>query len=53
VIIEGTLEIPDRGSIIKPPKGPNNKPPRIEHPGQEIPEDYWHIFDQMAYTNQP
>jgi hypothetical protein len=50
---EGTPEIPDIGSAIKSPKGPSNQPPRIEHPDQEIPEDYWHIFDQMAQQNEP
>jgi hypothetical protein len=48
LIGEGTPEIPDIGSAIKYPKGPSNQPPRIEHPDQEIPEGYWHIFDQMA-----
>jgi hypothetical protein len=52
LIGEGTPEILDRGSVIKFPKGPKNQPPRIEHPGQEIPEDYWYIFDQMAQPNQ-
>jgi hypothetical protein len=53
VIGEGTPEILDRGSAIKSPRGSSNQSPQIEHPGQEIPEDYWHIFDQMAQPNQP
>jgi hypothetical protein len=53
LIREGTPEVPYIGSVIKSPKGPNNQPPRIENPDQEIPEDYWHIFDQMAQPNQP
>jgi hypothetical protein len=53
LIGEGTPEIPDRGSAIKSPGGENNQSPQIEHPGQEIPEGYWHIFNQMAQPNQP
>jgi hypothetical protein len=49
---EGIPEIPDRGSAIKSPRGSNNQPTRIEHPNQEIPKDFWHIFDQMAQPNQ-
>jgi hypothetical protein len=41
MIGEGILEIPDRGSMIKFPRGSNNKSPQIEHPCQEIP-----IIDQ-------
>ena len=52
MIGEGTPEIRDIGNAIKYPKGTNNQPPRIEHPDLEIPEDYWHIFDQMAQPNQ-
>jgi hypothetical protein len=49
ILIEGgTPEIPDKGSAIKYPKGPNNQPPQIEHPYLEIFKGYWHIFDQMA-----
>jgi hypothetical protein len=47
LIGEGTHEIPDIGSAIKYYKGPNNQPPQIEHPNEEISEGYWHIFDQM------
>jgi hypothetical protein len=53
LIGEGIPEILDIGSVIKSPKGPSNQPPRIEHSDQEIPEGYWHIFDQMAQPNQP
>jgi hypothetical protein len=53
LIGEGTPEIPDIGNTIKSPKGPNNQPPQIEHPNQEIPEGYWCIWDQMAHPNQP
>jgi hypothetical protein len=49
---EGTPEIPDIGSTIKSPKGPSNQSPQIEHPDQEIPKGYCHIFDQMAQQNQ-
>jgi hypothetical protein len=49
---EGTPGIPDIGSTIKYPKGPSNQPPQVEHLDQEIPEGYWHIFDQMAHQNQ-
>jgi hypothetical protein len=52
LIGEVTPKILDRGSTIKFRKGPNNQPPQIEHLGQEIPEYYWHIFDQMAQPNQ-
>jgi len=46
----GTLIIPDKGSVVKaipikaipaPSSQPKNTLP-------EIPEGYWHIFDQMA-----
>jgi hypothetical protein len=49
---EGIPEIPDRGSEIKSPRGSNNQTPRIKYPDQEIPENFWHIFDQMAQPNQ-
>jgi hypothetical protein len=45
---EGTPKILDIGSVDKSSKGPSSHPPRVEHPDQEIPEGYWHIFDQMA-----
>ena len=48
----GTLIIPDKGSVVKtipvrfiPPQQPRNTL-------LDIPEGYWHIFDQMA-QNQP
>ena len=48
----GTLIIPDKGSVVKaipvraiPPRQPRNTL-------LDIPEGYWHIFDQMA-QNQP
>jgi hypothetical protein len=53
MIGEGIPEIPDRGSVIKFPRGSSNQSPQIEHPGQEIPEYYWHIFNQMVQPNQP
>ena len=44
----GTLIIPDKGSVVKaipvqaiPPRQPRNTL-------LDIPEGYWHIFDQMA-----
>ena len=49
---EGIPEIPDRGSEIKSPRGSDNQPIRIKYLDQEIPEDFWHIFDQMAQQNQ-
>jgi hypothetical protein len=48
---EGIPEILDRGSAIKSPRGSNNQSIQIKHPDQEIPEDFWHIFDQMAQPN--
>jgi hypothetical protein len=45
---EGTPKILDIGSVDKSSKGPSSHRPRVEHPDQEIPEGYWHIFDQMA-----
>jgi hypothetical protein len=45
---EGTPEILDIGSVDKSSKGPSSHPPRVEHPDQEIPKGYCHIFDQMA-----
>jgi hypothetical protein len=48
---EGIPEIPDRGSAIKSPKGSDNQPIQIKYLDQEIPEDFWHIFDQMAQPN--
>ena len=53
VIGEGIPEIPNRGSAIKSPRRSSNQSPQIEHPTQEIPKDYWHIFNQMAQPNQP
>jgi hypothetical protein len=53
VIGEGIPEIPDKGSAIKSPRRSSSQSPQIEHPGQEIPKYYWHIFNQMAQTNQP
>jgi hypothetical protein len=53
VIGEGIPEIPDRGSAIEFPRGSSNQSPKIEHPRQEILEDYWHIFNQMVQPNQP
>jgi hypothetical protein len=47
---EGIREIPDRGSVIKSPRESSNQ--SKEHPGQEILEYYWHIFDQMVQQNQ-
>jgi hypothetical protein len=49
---EGIPKIPDRGSEIKSPRGSDNQPIRIKYLDQEIPEDFWHIFDQMAQQNQ-
>ena len=47
----GTLIIPDRGSVIKtiPVKAIPSQP---RNTLLDIPEGYWHIFDQMA-QNQP
>jgi hypothetical protein len=53
LVVEGTPEIPDIGSKTKFPKGTSNQPPRVEHPDQEMPEGYWHIFNQMEQQNQP
>ena len=53
MIGEGIPEIPDRGSVIKSPRRSSNQSPQIEHPTQEIPKDYWHIFNQMVQPNQP
>lgn len=43
----GTLIIPDRGSVIKtsPVKAIHSQP---RNTLLDIPEGYWHIFDQMA-----
>jgi hypothetical protein len=35
LIGEGTPEIPDRGSVIKSPRGPSNQSPQIEHPAKK------------------
>jgi hypothetical protein len=51
LIGEGIPKIPDIGSAIKSSKGPSNQSPRKQHPDQEIPEGYWHIFNQMAQQN--
>jgi hypothetical protein len=48
---EGIPKIPDRGSEIKSPKGLDNQPIQIKYLDQEIHEDFWHIFDQMAQPN--
>jgi hypothetical protein len=48
---EGIPKIPDRGSAIKSPRGSDNQSIQIKHPDQEIPEDFWHIFYQMAQPN--
>jgi hypothetical protein len=45
---EGIPEIVDRGSAIKSPRGSDNQSIQIKYPDQEIPEDFWHISDQMA-----
>ena len=48
---EGIPEILDRGSAIKSPRGSDNQLIQIKYPDQEIPDDLWHIFDQMAQPN--
>jgi hypothetical protein len=48
---EGIPKISDRGSAIKSPRGSDNQPIRIKYLDQEIPKDFWHIFDQMAQPN--
>jgi hypothetical protein len=45
---EGIPEIPDRGSAIKSSRGSDNQSIQIKYLDQEISEDFWHIFDQMA-----
>jgi hypothetical protein len=42
--------MPDRRSAIKSPRISSNQ--SKEYPGQEIPKDYWKIFDQIAQPNQ-
>lgn len=49
VIQQGTPSIPDRGSVVKLIPTPSNHP---RNNSQEIPEGYWHIFDQMANNPQ-
>lgn len=44
VIQQGTPSIPDRGSFVKIIPTPYNHP---RNNSLEIPEGYWHIFDQM------
>jgi hypothetical protein len=48
---EGILEILDRGSAIRSPRRLDNQSIQIKYPDQEIPKDFWHIFDQMALPN--
>jgi hypothetical protein len=48
---EGIPEIPDRGSAIKSLRGSDNQSIQIKYTDQEIPKDFWHIFDQMAQPN--
>ena len=49
---KGIFKILDKGSAIKFPKIPNNQLFQIEYPDQEPPENFRHIFDQMAQPNQ-
>jgi hypothetical protein len=48
---EGIPEIPDRGSAIRSPRRSDNQSIQIKYLDQEIPKDFWHIFDQMAQPN--
>lgn len=47
VIETKLLRNPDQGSAVKPPSHSPSKPIKISPPDQEIPEDFWHLFDQM------
>jgi hypothetical protein len=48
---EGIPEIPDRGSAIKSPRGLDDQLIQIKYLDQEIPKDFWHIFNQMIQPN--
>jgi hypothetical protein len=48
---EGIPKIPDRWSAIRSPRGSDNQSIQIKYLDQEIPKDFWHIFDQMAQPN--
>ncbi|MCY6525094.1 hypothetical protein, partial [Actinobacillus pleuropneumoniae] len=43
---QGSPKIPNRGSAVKPTWVANSR--FITEAPLEIPEDYWHMFDQMA-----
>ena len=42
-----TPSIPDRGSVVRLPPNPLPNSTQTIPLEQEIPEDYWHKFDQM------
>ena len=50
ILQQGTLIIPDQGSVIMVIPTPSSQP---RNNSLEIPEGYWHIFDQMAQNQQP
>lgn len=49
VVQHGTLIILDQGSVVKVIPTPSTQP---RNNSLEIPEGYWHIFDQMAQNQQ-
>ena len=49
LIQQGTLIIPDKRSVIKAISTPSSQP---RNTLLEIPEGYWHIFDQMSHNQQ-
>jgi len=52
VVEQMTPSIPDQGSVVKTILKVSSESPRNKSPAPEIPEEYWHIFYQMANNQQ-